>query len=525
MATQEKVDVAIVGAGPSGSIFADVLARAGKKVVLLEFGPDWDYRQFVSSEIWGKRLKHAPRFQLAGRNNPGHGSNAGWGTGGAMIHFFANFPRLHPGDFRVKSQYGKGLDWPISYDDLSPYYDRIAADIGVAGDAAQERRWYPIAKNYPMPPMKTFRHGEIFRDAFKAHGFPLAPMPVTINSTAYKDRPACTNCGWCHVGCAIGAHGTPLVSHLREARKHGAEVRQFSYVTRIITNQNGDRVTGVEYYDAKRERHVQPAAAVVLAAYAAEIPRLMLNSATGKHPNGLSNRNGLVGKYLMCHSTGGAWALFDEDVQNHLGTAANQFMSYEHYGDKTRSKKGFGSIFIRAGSALKPNIGIAGARPDLFGQPLADFMKRAVRGLARVSISGEEMPRAENRVELSSDKDEFGLPIARIIHSYDKDVIGSWDFGREEAFAIAKSAKPKEAWKTGGAQPGTSHLVGGTIMGTDASNSVTNSFGQTHELGNLYIAGAGLFPTEGSVNPTNTLMAVSLRGAEHMAKNFGAIAG
>ncbi len=79
------------------------------------------------SEIWGKRLKHAPRFQLAGRHNPGHGSNAGWGTGGAMLHFFANFPRLHPDDFRVKSKYGKGLDWPISYDDLSPYYDRIAA--------------------------------------------------------------------------------------------------------------------------------------------------------------------------------------------------------------------------------------------------------------------------------------------------------------------------------------------------------------------------------------------------------------
>jgi len=133
MATQEKVDVVVVGAGPSGSIFADVLARAGKKVAILEFGPDWDYKEFVSSEIWGKRLKHAPRFQLAGRHNPGHGSNAGWGTGGAMIHFFANFPRLHPSDFRVKSQYGKGLDWPISYDDLSPYYDRIAEDIGALG--------------------------------------------------------------------------------------------------------------------------------------------------------------------------------------------------------------------------------------------------------------------------------------------------------------------------------------------------------------------------------------------------------
>jgi len=521
MATQEKVDVAIVGAGPSGSIFADVLARAGKKVVILEFGPDWDYKQFVSSEIWGKRLKHAPRFQLAGRHNPGHGSNAGWGTGGAMIHFYANWPRLHPSDFRVKSQFGKGLDWPFSYDELLPYYDRAAEAIGVSGDAAQERRWYPVGKDYPMPPLKNFRHGEIFNDAFKAHGLPLAPMPVAINSTDYKGRPACTNCGWCHVGCAIGAHGTPLVSHLRDARQRGAEVRPFSYVTRVLSNQSGERVTGVEYRDAKGEQHVQPAATVVLAAYAAETPRLMLNSATDKHPKGLSNRNELVGKYLMCHSTGAVWALFDEDVQNHMGTQANQFMTYETYA-KDRPKKGFGSIFMRTGAALKPNAGIAGARPDLFGQPLADFMQRAARGLARIGLYGEVMPLAENRVELSSDKDEFGLPIARIIHSYDQDALESWDYGRDEAFAIAKAANPKEVWKGGG--PGSAHLIGGTIMGTDASNSVTNSYGQTHELANLYIAGAGLFPTEGSVNPTNTIMAVTLRGAEHMAKNFSTIA-
>ncbi len=521
MATEEKVDVAIVGAGPSGAIFADVLARAGKKVALLEFGPDWDMKDFVSSEIWGKRLKHAPRFQLAGRNPPGHGSNAGWGTGGAMIHFFANWPRFAPIDFKVKSQYGKGLDWPISYDDLLPYYDRVAADVGISGNAAAERQWYPVGKDYPMPPLKSFRAGDIFNDAFKAHGIPLAPMPVAINSTEYQGRPACVNCGWCHVGCAIGAHGSPLVSHLRDARKLGAEVRPFSYVTRVLTNPGGDRVTGVEYYDGKREQHVQPAGVVVLAAYAAEIPRLMLNSATDKHPKGLSNLNELVGKYMTCHSAANVWALFDEDVQNHMGTAANQFMTYSTY-DKARPKKGFGSIFLRTGAAMKPNVGLAGARPDLFGQPLADFMKRASRGLTRIGLFGEQMPLAENRVELSSDKDEFGVPIARITHSFDQDAIGSRESGRDEAFEIAKAANPKEVWRGGG--PGTSHLHGGTIMGTDASNSVTNSYGQTHELANLYVAGSSLFPTSGAVNPTNAIMAVTLRGAEHMAKNFSAIA-
>jgi choline dehydrogenase-like flavoprotein len=523
MATHEKVDVVVVGAGPAGSIFADVLARAGKKAVVLEFGPDWNDNELVSSEIWGRRIKHAPQFQLAGRHNPGHGSNAGWGTGGSMLHWFANFPRLMPIDFKVKSLYGKGLDWPISYEDLSPYYDRIAADIGVSGDAAQERRWHPIAKDYPMPPLKTFRHGEILRDAFKALGIPLAPTPTGINSTEYKGRLACIHDGWCHVGCPIGAHATPQWTHLKDARANGAELRPFSYVTRVLTNAGGDRVTGVEYYDGRREQHVQPASAVVIAAYAAETPRIMLNSKTDKHPNGLSNRNGLVGKYLMCHSGANVWALFDEDVQNHMGTTSTQFMSYEHY-DKRRPKKGFGSAWYLMGAAMKPNVNIAGSRPELFGPPLTDYMKRAVRGLTRLNVYGEVMPHAENRVELSSDKDEFGLPMARIIHAYDQDAIDLWNNSLDEGLEIVKAANPKEAWKVGGAAPGTIHLIGGTIMGTSAENSVTNSFGQTHEIANLYISGAGLFPTEGSVNPTNTLMAVSLRGAEHLAKNWSTIA-
>jgi choline dehydrogenase-like flavoprotein len=223
MATQEKVDVAIVGAGPAGSVFADMLTRAGKKVVVLEFGPDWQNEQLISSEIWGRRIKHAPRFQLAGRNNPGHGSNAGWGTGGSMLHWFANFPRLHPIDFKVKTSTARGLDWPISYDDLSPYYDRIAADIGVSGNAAAERRWFPIANDYPMPPLKSFRHGDIFVDAFRKPVFGGADADRHQLDRG-KGRPACIYDGWCHVGCPIGAPRDPQFTHLRTraARRRAA---------------------------------------------------------------------------------------------------------------------------------------------------------------------------------------------------------------------------------------------------------------------------------------------------------------
>src|SRR3954469_13436981 len=143
MTTHEKVAAVVVGAVPAGSVYADTLSRAGKKVVVLEFGPDWDNNDLISSEIWGRRIKHAPRYQLAGKNPPGHGNNAGWGTGGSMLHWFANMPRLMPNDFKVKSQYGKGLDWPISYEDLMPYFDQVAQDVGVSGDDKAESRWRP----------------------------------------------------------------------------------------------------------------------------------------------------------------------------------------------------------------------------------------------------------------------------------------------------------------------------------------------------------------------------------------------
>ena len=293
----------------------------------------------------------------------------------------------------------------------------------------------------------------------------------------------------------------------------------------MLTNEQGTRVTGVEYYDEKKERRLQEASAVVLAAWSGQNPRLMLNSATDKHPKGLANSSGLLGKYMMAHFGSGTWAIFDEDVQNYMGTTGVQYMSYDRYG-KTGRKGTFGSSFLTAGAALKTSElgGIANARPDLFGPELAAFMKRAARGLARINAFGEEMPNIENRIELASDKDEFGMPLAKIIHSYDQDAAALWNANFEEGLAVAKAAGAKEMWSSRGNMP-TIHLLGGTIMGTDASNSITNSYGQTHELPNLYVAGPGIFPTEGASNPTYTIFALSLRGAEQMAASWSTVAG
>jgi choline dehydrogenase-like flavoprotein len=505
----EKVDVVIVGAGASGSVYAAVLAQAGKKVVLLEQGPDWQMSDLISSDIWGRRVKTAGApFLLEGKNPFGYSYQSGWGVGGAALHYFANFPRLLPNDFKIKSEHNRAHDWPISYDDVAPYYDQVAQDIGVSGDAKAEEPWRPAGKPYPMPPMKTFRHGEVWLKGFESVGIRTVPAAVGMNSIEFKGRPACIYDGWCHVGCPIGALANPNLTYLADAKKAGAVIRPLSTVTRVLTNAQGSK-----------------ASVVVLAAWAAQNPRLLLNSATDKHAKGLANANGLVGKYMMAHFNSGTWAMFDEDVQNHMGTTGAQFMSYDRY-SKTSQKGAFGSSFITAGSALKTSDlgGFANARLDLFGPDLAAFMKRGARGLTRFGTFGEALPDIQNRVELASDKDEFGMPLGKIIHSYDQDAIALWNANFEEGLAIAKATGAKEVWSGRGNMP-TIHLMGGTIMGTGAENSVVNSYGQTHEIPNLYMAGPGIFATAGASNPTYTIFALSLRGAEQLAANWSTVAG
>jgi choline dehydrogenase-like flavoprotein len=524
----EKVDVVIVGAGASGSVYASAMARAGKKVVLLESGPDWQLGDLISSDFWGRRVKPAgPPFLLEGKNPFGYVYQAGWGAGGAALHYFANFPRLMPTDFKVKTEHGKGLDWPIDYSDLAPYYDRVARDVGISGDAKAEEIWRPAGEPYPMPPMKSFRNGEVWRKGFESVGIRLVPAAVGMNSTAYKGRPACLYDGWCHVGCPIGALANPLVTYLADARKAGAELRAHATVTRVLTDPKGERVTGVEYYDANKEKQVQEASVVVLAAWSAQNPRLMLNSATDRHPKGLANASGLLGKYLTSHFSSGTSAIFDEDLQPYMGTIGAQFFSYDRYDKNAHKPKGaFGSTFIVAGSAQKFSAlgGVANSRGDLFGAELTAFMQRAARGYTRIGAFGEEMPNIENRIELAGDKDEFGMPLGRIVHSYSDDAVALFNANFEEGLAIAKATGAKEVWSNRGAMP-TIHLMGGTIMGHSAADSVANSFGQTHEIANLWIAGPGLFPTSGAPNPTYTIFALSVRGAEHLAGNWAAVAG
>ena len=211
--------------------------------------------------------------------------------------------------------------------------------------------------------------------------------------------------------------------------------------------------------------------------------------------------------------------MFDEDVQNPMGTIAVQYMSYEHY-PKASHAGAFGSSFITAGFALK-TTDLANSRADLFGPELADFMKRAARRLAGIKTFGEEQPRMENRVELVSDKDEFGMPLGKLVHSFDEDAVALWNANLEEGLKIAKAAGANKAWSARGSIP-TSHLIGGTGDGDRRRQFRCRQLRQSHQIPDLWVAGPSI-SDRGGIEPTFTIFALSQRGAERMATQWGTL--
>ena len=519
----EKVDAVIVGSGAAGSAMAAKLAGGGKQVVILEAGPERGNRDLISSEIWSRRLKwNGAPVEEDGENPVGYVFNAGYGIGGSAMHHFAVWPRLHEEDFEMRSVHDRGLDWPISYADLQAYYDQVQHESGIAGDAEKEI-WRPPGEPYPMPPVPQFAQGNIIARGFEKLGMHTSPLPLAVTTIKYNGREPCIWDGWCNAGCPIGALANPVTTDLPKAIAHGAVVQANATVSRILTNDSGEFTTGVEFNNEAGETKQLMADLVVLAAFTVQNPRLMLASANDKHRSGLANSSGAVGKFVMTHPAAIIHGLFDENTSCHLGAFGGQLVNQDGYGKTTHSDAGaFGSYQWMIAQAVKPNglLGISTARPDLFGHDLHAFMQDAARGYAGMTAVVEDLPLAENAVTLSANLDRYGTPLARVSHSTHAQSKLLWQAVLEEGQAVFKAAGAREVW-TG--PQAAMHIIGGTIMGDDPAHSVCNSYGQTHDIPNLVIAGAGLFPTSGGVNPTFTIHALAARSSEHLLNHWDSI--
>nr|WP_255570390.1 GMC family oxidoreductase [Cohnella sp. CFH 77786] len=510
---QKEADVCIVGAGAAGGVLAYELSKAGLKVVVIEAGPFWNPQtDFASDELSMTHLGWQDTRIVSG-NDPlqlGH-NNSGRGVGGGTTHFTGVFLRFHESDFRTQTEDGVGEDWPIAYQDLAPYYDKIEKDIAVSGP--KHFPWGSYRGPYPYPEREPLSaNAEMFRVGCEKLGIRSVVAPLAINSAPFDGRPPCINRGFCNQGCMPNAKFSTLIHHIPKAIQLGAEVISDSMVTQILTNEDG-RVTGVTFVH-EGHAYEQKARIVILASYVVETPRLLLHSANARFPDGLANSSGWVGKAIMPHSSNDVYGKFPEEIRLYKGTPVLA-TTQDFY--ETNLNRGFARGYTLHAHGSRPVEMAKGISKNakLWGSELRQAMVD-YNFYGRVTLVGEVLPDPANCVKLAEEKDEYGMPLAHVSFSY-----GSND-KRLIAHAVAKMNEIIEA---AGGTPAfvtddTAHLMGGCRMGNNPDTSVTNSFGQTHDIPNLFIGGASLFVTSGGGNPTNTVMALAARTADYIVEQM-----
>lgn len=502
-------DVVIVGAGAAGGVLARDLSRAGLKVVVIEAGPFWDpERDFASDELATEKLGWQDTRIVSGHNSLTLGkNNSGRGVGGGTTHFTGVFLRFHASDFVVGSRDGVADDWPIRYEDLAPYYESIEKEIGVSGP--KHFPWGEYAGPYPLPEREpTSANAEVFRLGCEKLGIRSVVTPLAIISAPFKGRPPCINRGFCNQGCMPNSKYSTLIYHIPEALALSAEVLTDCMVTEVTLDDEG-KATGVVFQHGGVS-YRQQASIVILANFVIETPRLLLNSANAQFPDGLANSSGWVGKGIMPHSSQDVYARFPEEIRLYKGTPVLA-TTQDFY--ETDASRGFVRGYTLHAHGARPVEMVSGlARgAKVWGRELKEAMLN-YNFYARVTLVGEVLPNIANAVTLAEEKDEYGLPLAKVSFSY----------GENDKRLIRHAVKNMQSILTAaGGTPefvveDTAHLMGGCRMGSDPEKSVVNEYCQSHDIPNLFICSAAVFPTGGGGNPTATVMAIAARTADHI---------
>lgn len=502
----DEVDMVVVGCGAGGSTMLQRLARADWKVLALDAGPFWDPdSDWVSDEAGSHHLYWTESRVISGSDPVPLGSNnSGRGIGGSMVHYAGYTPRFHPSDFRTLTHDGVGADWPIDYPDLLPYYEAIEEELPVAGE-----KWpWGHPHSYPHRPHPVSGNGDIFLRGAERLGIEAKVGPVAIVNGRFGNRAHCIYRGFCLQGCKVSAKASPLVTHIPDALAHGAEVRPNCMVTRIELDERTGRATGVHYIHAGVPRF-QRAHLVVVAGYSIETPRLLLNSANARFPDGLCNDFDQVGRYLMVQGAPQTGGRFDAEVRMFKAPPPEVSTEAFYETDPTKPfKRGFS---IQTVSPLPITWAEHVTAQGHWGADLRKYMSDYVHWSCLGALC-EFLPQPENRVTLSTEKDRHGLPVAHFSHS---------QCDNDAALMRAAQGAMEDILQAAGADEVITidrfaHLVGGARMAADERQGVVDSNCRSFAVPNLYITDGSVLPTQGSANPALTIMAVAARAADRL---------
>ena len=500
----EIVDAVVIGTGAGGAPIISRLAKAGLKVVALEAGKFWDpEKDFATDEreqtkiIWNyERLTGGEDPIPFGRNN------SGIGVGGSTLAYTGYTPRPQPDDFKIKTEFGVGKDWPIGYEDLEPYFDELELFLGVSGPSPYP--WGPPRKNkYPLPPNALNGAAQLMQRGCKELNIKTSPAANAILSSSYFQkhigwRKVCSNRGFCQAGCSTGAKASTDVTFIPLALHFGAEIRTECFVTKLQTDANG-KINAVVYVKNGVEEK-QLCNYLFLCAGAIETPRLLLM-------NNLANSNGQVGKNFMANVGTQVWGEFEELVHPYKGIPASLISEDMHRPKDANFAGGYlmqsiGVMPITYISQLTRSTGI-------WGKELREKMN-AYNHIAGINMHGECLPNEDSFLELSDEPDQLGLPKPRIYFTA----------GENEKLMGKHGEKlMKQIWEAAGAKnifigQRNAHTIGTCRMGNDANTCVINAEGKSFDIPNLFICDNSVFPSALSVNPSLTIMAVALRMAD-----------